>query len=60
MTKRGYFWGQLDVYLLLANLVGSFCPAIFDNIINREGPYVSSKVIGMRNFYFRMGYHQKL
>ena len=56
VTKSGYFWRQLDVDLLLANLVGGFCPATFDNIINREGPYGSSKVIGMRNFYIRMQY----
>lgn len=56
VTKSGYFWRQLDVDLLLANLVGGFCPATFDNFINQEGPYGSSKVIGMRNFYFRMRY----
>jgi hypothetical protein len=47
---------DVDVDLLLANLVGGFCPATFDNIINPEGPYGSSKVICMRNFYFRMRY----
>jgi hypothetical protein len=39
------------VDLLLANLVGGFCPASFDNIINQKGPYGSSKVIGMQKFF---------
>ena len=54
VTKSGYFWRQLEVDLLLANLVGGFCPATFDNIINQEGPYGSIKVISMCNFAFRM------
>ena len=55
-TKSGYFWRHLDVDLLLANLVGGFCPASFVNIINRKGPYGYSKVISMHNFYFRIKY----
>jgi hypothetical protein len=34
LTKNGFFWYQLDVDLLLAILVGGFCHATFDNIIN--------------------------
>jgi hypothetical protein len=45
VTKNGYFWKELDVNLLLAIWVGAFCHASFDNIIDWEDPYGSSKAI---------------
>ena len=56
VTKSGYFWRHLDVDLLLANLVGGFCPASFVNIINWKGQYSSSQVIGMHKFHLKVQY----